>query len=308
MNGLRDELLQINQFELLARKLMSKEIINKAKDFLTQIKASDLVKPKEFLSAFMIYKFPEDSVGSKEIEENKKVIDFSKLLIECEDNNIEKHAIKFSYNFRIWKEQDIKIIKQQLFNEYHQLTVDIIDTEDEDKKIIFDTVKEEILKCAQNVGGKEFVEQIKNYTPILMNIDELKDQYDKAYYDLLCEEFNNKKYKRLENLLNFINGTLRNLNSVGEINRINEIFDVEFIIQRFRRNAYSQDELESICCFMYDLVKNIQSASRDREVENYKAELKVKEIYFPDVVMNIMKLIRNIMNDLEKLKENLESK
>ena len=70
----------------------------------------------------------------------------------------------------------------------------------------------------------------------------------------------------------------------------------------------THDELKGICNYMYDLVKNIQSASRDREIRDYKAELEVKEIYFPDVVMNIMKLIRNIIHDLEKLRENLESK
>lgn len=307
MNALKQELLNTEHFEQLTKKMMSKTIINLAKDYINELDTPLKINPKEFLSAFMIYKFPVDSVGDYEVEVNKQVIDLAKSLIDSE-KDVKKILIKFIYNFRTWKEQDLNIIKQQLFNEYHQLTVDIEDTDDNDKKMIFDTVKEEILKCARNVGGNEFVDEIKNYTPILMNIDELKNQYDKAYYDILCNEFNNKKYKKLENLLNFINGTLRQLNSVNEINKINDILDVEFIIQRLRMNAYNHDELKGICNYMYDLVKNIQSASRDREIRDYKAELEVKEIYFPDVVMNIMKLIRNIIHDLEKLRENLESK
>lgn len=308
MNALKNELLNIEHFEQLTKKMMSKNIINIAKEYINELKTPVKINPREFLSAFMIYKFPEDSVGDYEIDVNKEVIDLAKSLIESKKEVAEKSLIKFIYNFRIWKEQDLKIIKQQLFNEYHQLSVDIADTDDNDKKIIYDTVKEEILKCARNVGGNEFVEEIQNYTPILMNVDDLKMQYDKAYFDILCEEFNNKKYKKLENLLNFINGTLRQLNSVNEINKINDILDVEFIIQRFRMNAYDNNELKSICIYMYDLVRNIQSASYDSEIRSYKAELELEEIYFPNVVMNIMKLIRNMIHDLENLKNNLEKK
>ena len=158
MNALKNELLNVEQFEDLTRKMMSKKIINLAKEYVNELNSPVKINPREFLSAFMIYKFPEDSIGSYEIDVNKEVIDLAKLLIDSEEKDIEKSLIKFSYNFRIWKEQDLKIIKQQLFNEYHQLSVDIADTDNEDKKMIFDTVKEEILKCARNVGGNEFVE------------------------------------------------------------------------------------------------------------------------------------------------------
>ena len=308
MNALKNELLNVEQFEQLTKKMMSKKVINLAKEYMEELDTPVKINHREFLSAFMIYKFPEDSVGNYEIDVNKEVIDLAKSLIDANEKDVKKLLIKFSYNFRLWKEQDLKIIKQQLFNEYHQLSVDVADTDDDDKKMIFNTVKEEILKCARNVGGNEFVEEIQNYTPILMNVDELKNQYDKAYFDILCQEFDNKKYKKLENLLNFINNTLRQLNSVDEINKINDLLDVEFIIQRFSRESYDHDELKEICNYMYDLVRNIQSASRDSEIRNYKDELEVKEIYFPNVVMNVMKLIRNIVHDLENLKNNFEEK
>ena len=307
MNNLKTELLNVDKFELLARKLISKKIIDIAKEYIDNLKTPIPINPREFLSAFMIYKFPEDSIGSYEIENNKNVIDLAKSLIDSKEENITKLIIKFCYNFKIWKEEDLIIIKQQLFNEYHQLSVDIIDTDNEDKKIIFETVKEEILKCARNVGGNEFIQEIQNYTPIVMDLDQLKNQYDKAYFDLLSEEFNNKNYEKLENLLNFINGTLRQLNNVSEINKINELLDVEYIIQRFKINSFKNNELKEVCNYMYDLVRNIQSASYDNLISEYKSQLE-NEIYFPNVVMNVMKLIRNIIHDLENLKDKYQQK
>ena len=108
MNNLKTELLNVDKFELLARKLMSKKIINIAKEYIDNLKTPIPINPREFLSAFMIYKFPEDSIGSYEIENNKNVIDLAKSLIDSKEENITKLIIKFCYNFKIWKEEDLK--------------------------------------------------------------------------------------------------------------------------------------------------------------------------------------------------------
>ena len=308
MDVLKEEFLELNNFDELVQKMMSFKTINLAKSFLQSIHANIILKPKDFLTAFMIYKFPEDAVGSILVPENKELINSAKNLIECEETEIKKHIVRYNIHFKTWKNQDLKTMKEQLFNEYHQLNVDIANTEDTDKKHIFGVTKTEIETCARNIGGNVFVEEIKSYAPVLINQEELERQFSKAFFDVFCEEFNNKKYNRLETLLQFIKNVLLKLNNQSNQNLIEEYIDIPFIVQRFKYDLLSNTELENLCLFIYDMVKNIQSAARDEELNKFKDELKNNTIYFPDVLINVVHLIRMTIIDLESVKEQISHK
>tara|TARA_Y100000022_G_scaffold191386_1_gene192471 strand:- start:2027 stop:2953 length:927 start_codon:yes stop_codon:yes gene_type:complete len=302
MDVLKKELLDIDDFNEIVRKMMSPEIINLAKNFLSSLHAISILNTKDFLTAFMIYKYPEDTVGSYNVPENKQLIDASRLLINCHENEIKKYIVKYGIHFKTWKNKDLKTMKEQLFNEYHQLSVDIANTEDNDKKHVFETTKNEVMKVAKNIGGENFVNEIKSFAPVLINQEQLENQYNKAFFDVFCQEFNEKKYTRFESLLQFIKNTLLQLNNNTNRNHIEEYIDIEFIIQRFKYDLFNDEELERLCNFIYEMVKNVQSASRDKELEEFKEELKNKPIYFPSVLFNVVHLIRMVVIDLENLK------
>ena len=57
-----------------------------------------------------------------------------------------KYIVKYGIHFKTWKNKDLKTMKEQLFNEYHQLSVDIANTENNDKKHVFETTKNEVMK------------------------------------------------------------------------------------------------------------------------------------------------------------------
>ena len=168
MNSLKSELISdTDSFEHLARKLMSKKIVTMGKEYIENMKADFFVKPRDLLSSFMIYKFPDDSIGPPELESNKNVIDSAKMFIECDEADQKKNLVKFIHHFKKWKESDKEVLESQLFNEYHQLTVDILNTDDPDKKLVYETVQGEIEKVIDEVisdnpkmveeyiGGKE---------------------------------------------------------------------------------------------------------------------------------------------------------
>ena len=105
MNSLKSELISdTDSFEHLARKLMSKKIVSQGKEYITSLKAEFFVKPRDLLSSFMIYKFPDDSIGPPELESNKNVIDSAKMFIECEEADQKKNLVKFIHHFKKWKE------------------------------------------------------------------------------------------------------------------------------------------------------------------------------------------------------------
>lgn len=303
MDVLKQELLAIDNFDDIVKKMISSKIVNLAKNFLNSIHANIILKPKDFLTAFMIYKFPEDVVGSISVSENRELINASKKLVESSNEEIKKHIVVYNIHFKTWKNKDLKTMKEQLFNEYHQLGVDIANTEDHDKKHVFEITKNEIMKCAKNIGGDEFVEEIQSYAPVLINKEELESQFSRAFFDLFSQEFNQKKYDRLEKILDFIKNTLLKLNNQSNQNLIEEYLDVEFIIQRFKFDLYNDEELENLSLFIFDMIKNIQSAARDEELNKCKEELKNRHLYFPGIIVNIMHLIRMMVIDLENLKQ-----
>ena len=303
MDVLKQEILAIDNFDDIVKKMISSKIVNLAKNFLNSIHANIILKPKDFLTAFMIYKFPEDVVGSISVSENRELINASKKLVESSNEEIKKHIVVYNIHFKTWKNKDLKTMKEQLFNEYHQLGVDIANTEDHDKKHVFEITKNEIMKCAKNIGGDEFVEEIQSYAPVLINKEELESQFSRAFFDLFSQEFNQKKYDRLEKILDFIKNTLLKLNNQSNQNLIEEYLDVEFIIQRFKFDLYNDEELENLSLFIFDMIKNIQSAARDEELNKCKEELKNRPLYFPGIIVNIMHLIRMMVIDLENLKQ-----
>ena len=76
-------------------------------------------------------KFTEVQVGRSQRvdDDDEKEIENKSAL-----NKFKSNLTQFVFHFNKWKSEDLEILKQQLFNEYHQLTIDILDTNNEDKK------------------------------------------------------------------------------------------------------------------------------------------------------------------------------
>ena len=303
MNSLKSELISdTDSFEHLARKLMSKKIVTMGKDYIENMKADFFVKPRDLLSAFMIYKFPDDSVGPPELESNRNVIDSAKLFIESDEENQKKNLVKFIHHFKKWKESDKEILESQLFNEYHQLTVDILNTDDSDKKLVYETVQGEIEKVAAQIGGMAFVEKIKSYAPVLLNIEELKTQYNQAHYDMICEEYEKGNMEKVKEMFSFIKNICKQLNSKDS--SVDEIMDVEFIIQRLKNKAYSDDELLSLFDYMFGFIQGIQASRHDEDLETAQKEMHNESINVPKILFVMIDFVKRIVSDLEGMKEN----
>lgn len=305
MDSLKNNLLNIHGFEQLSRKMLEKEINDLGKNLLKSLNADSFIKHRDFLSAFMVYKFPYDVIGDLNSDLDKEVYQASCKLMENEDyesKELVKLIVKFNFSFKKWRGEDEKTLKQQLFNEYHQLGIDIMNTEDEDRKTVFKLTRDRILDCSHKIGGKEFIEQIFSYKPVVMNVDELVKQYDKAYYDNLSEEFNNNKFEKIEGLFTFIKNTCKQFNREEEHSNIDNYLDIDFIIHRIKNKSYSNEEYRNLFDYMFQIIKNIQSSSKDEILESFIKEMHNEDVYVPKVLMQMVELIKSTIQDLENLK------
>ena len=301
-----------NKFEEITRCLMTKDIVMKGKNVIEDLDCNNYLNSRDLLSLFLINRFPRDTIGEISIENNKNLIEFVKNLLEKEYKNDEElkiDIIKYSYYFKTWKSEDIEILKNQLFNEYHQLTVDIINTpeEEQDKKMIFEETQKKILECAKQIGGDEFINKIQDYSPVLINIEELQKQYDKAYNDIFIEEFNHKNYEKLSGLLEFMKNVFKTLKPKEGYN-IEKIIDTPYIVHKLTFDKFTHKMQLELFNYMLDFLEKNQSQANDEELNSVRAELQLKEIQFPVIFIRIMNLLRNLIHDFEMIQDALHKK
>ena len=187
------------------------------------------------------------------------------------EKELKSDIIKFNFCFKKWKGDDGKVLKEQLFNEYHQLGVDIMNTDDEDRKTIYKLTRDRILDCSHKVGGEKFIEEIMSYKPVILNKDDLMMQYNKAHNDLLCEEFDKGDYTKTKQLFTFIKNTCLQFHRKEDHGDIDDTIDVDFIMKRIKNNAYSNSEYVTLFRYMFSLIRTIQSSSNDELLESFSA-------------------------------------
>ena len=252
-----------NKFNDIARQLMNKENIELGKSIIDILNCESYLNARDLLSVFLLHKFPKDTLGELSIDTNKNVYDSIDTLLKSnfQDNESFKiKLIKFVYYFKDWKKEDLSVLKTQLFNEYHQLTVDIANCEEEEekeeKKIIFEETQKKILECAQQIGGIEFVNEIQSYKPILINTQDLQEQYDKAYYDVFVKEFEEKKYEKTVGLLEFIKKTLKALKPSEAMN-LEKNIDIPYIHHKLNFDKFSNTMGVELFDYILDVIKMV---------------------------------------------------
>lgn len=298
------------KFEEITKCLMTKDIVNKGNNLIKELDCNNYLNSRDLLSSFLIQKYPKDTIGDLSIENNKNLIDFVKNLLDkkyTEDDELKMDIIKYSYYFKTWKSDDIEVLKNQIFNEYHQLTVDIVNLneDEEDKKYIFEDTQKKIIECANQIGGSEFVDQIKNHSPVLIDVNELKKEYDHAYNDIFIKEFEEKKYDKLSGLLEFMKSIFKTLRP-KESYEIEKNIDTPYIIHKLTFNQFNDKKKLELFNFMLDFIEKNQSEANDELLKSVRSELENKEIFFPDLFLKVMNLLRNLIHDFEMIQNALK--
>lgn len=301
--------LFLEEFEDIQEKMQNNDIIYKATKLLTRYKLDNNIKTKDFLSSFIIYKYPDDILGDLSLEINKNVFDAVTKMFSDDETNLKTNIIRYVYLFKKWKNEDKTILIEQIFHEYHQLTLDIlncVDEEDSDKIKYFESVKNDILNEAEKIGGEILKNKILSYTPIVVSVKELKEQYDKAYWDKMKLDYDNNNYEMIISLLNFYKETFKKLSPFnGE--ELNLIINNDNIIENLNKmknedNDESKEFIRLVSSQLFNIIKSFQSPIHDMELESYKAEIHVGELDFVKSLKNMFMLFNKTITDLENIK------
>lgn len=300
MNLINERLKNCTDFESTKNALLDRETIRLTYELLKTINLEKDVSPRELLASYMMIKHPNEIFGPDKVKNNMKMMGVANNVINCTEDKLYDYVLEFSNLFKEWKQKDYKALLDDIFQRYHQLTVDMMNGPEEIKPQLED-IKKGLLKEADRIGGPDFVKKILSYSPVVINLEALQTQYDKAFWDKLNEEYNKKDFKMIYELLKYLKSIyLKLAESKSEF--INEVLDIDFIKQRMENNAYTKDELINLANNVLDLVKMSHAPVYDEDLENYRKELNKGELSFPSMLNGIVKLTRNIIQTLEQFK------
>lgn len=304
MDLINERLKNCTDFESTKNALLDRETIRLTFELLKSINLEKDVTPRELLASYMMIKHPNEIFGPDKVKDNMKIMGVANNVINCTKEKLRDYVLEFSELFQKWKQHDYKALLDDIFHRYHQLTVDMMNGPEEIKPQLED-IKKNLLKEADRIGGPEFVRKIISYSPVVINLEALQTQYDKAFWDKLEEEYNKKNYYMIYELLNYLKTVYLKL-AASKTSEINEILDVNFIKQRMENNAYTTEELVLLGNNVFDLVKTLHAPVYDNELEENRKRLNEGKLTFPNVLNVIVKLTRNIIQTLEQFKNNVE--
>jgi hypothetical protein len=300
MDLINERLKNCTDFESTKNALLDRETIRLTFELLKTVNLEKDVSPRELLACYMMIKHPNEIFGPDKVKDNVKIMGVANNVINCTKDKLHEYILEFITLFQEWKQTDYQALLDDIFQRYHQLTVDMMNSPEEMKPQLED-IKKGLLKEAGRVGGPNFVNKILSYSPVVINLEALQTQYDNAFWDKLNEEYENKNYNMIYELLTYLKSVYVKL-AASKIEEINDILDVDFIKQRLENNAYTNEELTTLANNILDIVKTLHAPVYDEDLENYRKELNDGNLHFPTILKRIVQLTRNIIQTLEQFK------
>lgn len=293
MEELKTIFKDIDDISLMQKKLCKKSILIKANEVLKELHIDTLVKPRIFLSLFLLFHFPSELFTQNENTDDLLSI-MTKVMNETNTHELRKHICEYSIAFKKWSINDLEILKNQLLQEYHQLNVDILNTDNEDMIHVFRTTQEQILKCAKSIG---YDEEILNYSPVVIDKEKYEQEYTMALYDTLHVELRDKKLVHTKQIMNYVQKFIH-LFLPEESD-----FDIDLLEQIVENDAYNSNEIKSFFTMLYDLIQKIQAIERDEQLKEFRSYLeKDEDVNIPKHLIFLLDCVQSTVDDLENLR------
>ena len=182
MNLVNDKLKYCTDFESTKDALLNRETIKLTCDILKTVGLEKEISPRELLASYMMIKHPNEVFGADKVKNNVKIMAAANNVINCTKEKLHDYILEFISLFKEWKENDYQALLDDIFQRYHQLTVDMMNGPDEIKPHL-EEIKKGLLNEAERIGGPNFVRKILSYAPVVINLEELQTQYNDAFWD-----------------------------------------------------------------------------------------------------------------------------
>lgn len=314
-----------SQFDILSEIICENRNINIIRTILNlyyriiRINKEYILTPKEFLSAWIISRFPKYIIQSGITEENIRVKLYSNNLIkhvkDIFKNNINfirfnLDLIQYKVALKIFMNID-KINKINLYSaewiglekSYQEISSSkkydddekrvILSSINNDKKLIEKHMK--ILKSDFNYDNLKLFIKLANYS---------KNKVVQNYKNIIKTELDNKSYDILENIINEIKKFILIFNKSIE-SEINESLDVSYIVQLLRNDVITNKDINLIAEYIISKLKKLASIKTEQDIDEKFNIIKTKynnnnniNTYISEILIYCMEIINTIRDEI----------
>ena len=320
-------------------------ILNKSGDIADYDKNINMIKPQEFLSAFVINGYTNNVISKEKplgSESNDilfledEVAKLASDIIEIYDSflyikldyelvkKFYKLLNKFKSTFLAWKTNDYKQIIHILTLSYHEIeaTINLIINKnqsdeqltDEEKKVVELSRKQQnnIEKKINFLNGQEY---FNNYRPPEITLDEsvekhIRDIVHNAYWDMLKKELNNDppQFNQLINILSEIRDTFCSfVPRRNDIHReMYENIDIDFIKSMAQNNAIDGTTIYNLAIYIVSLIKKFQPREMDEDIQNWEKDINTQFTNGFTYDEFLITFFKNVFTKLEAIKKATE--
>lgn len=297
------DLLNYNNFSILASKINSSEVINTTELILKLLVFNKSnIHPKYFLSCFMIVKHPKVIISNETDIEKKicylsdKLLSLLEKLFSLNQENYQFYKILFNLyytifieQFQIWKDIDKKKIINDLCHIYFELEASknkrhesddelanqefIKDIENEQKKIktkLYKIDKEQAISYLESLEKE--IHDIKKEIERLYS--DIETHLHDAYWHVIEEKLSREPpdTQVIGELLTELKEMILSCKPTLE-NELNENIDIEFIQEMMGHKVIDDNYLFTTCSYIIQILHSLQSQNYDEELKNWRDNL-----------------------------------
>lgn len=296
MNSL---LLQLQNLPLSSfqKKICEKNIRLEAKTFLNEIKLDRIINERIFLSIFLIYFFSNELLDKNDFT----LYDISNNIIEYPENR-RRNIMDFNIFFKKWLGEDLISLKSQLLQEYHQLTVQILNTSNEKEKVFYQEIQKELLESAKLI---KYDQDILDYVPVVIDTEKLGIQYKHAFLNVMEQNLELKKFDHLQTCVQSITDCLCMLHPTKRDEILQKI-NIDFLKQQLQHDAFFKNDETTLFLYIYQCIKEVHSPVHDKEVDKFIDN--VSTISFSNHLLFILSLLDRTMKEIQNLNNIVHNK
>ena len=295
-------------FNNISERITKKTNLNLAKEILINLDLENLIDNRSFLSIWIICYCKNDIFDEARLAEYSSLISLSEQIINNISSGINcNNIIQFTLEFKRYKEKDKNDLMNEIFYKYYTLCIEesLIEEAEEEKREIISECKKNLLITAKHLGGQTFIDHIQSSKLISIDSKKILEQYNKAFWDIVNECYNNnnnmnKFYLYMYEILSLIRDLLIVIGP-SKTDIINDILDINYIKQRVDHNAYSISEIISLINNIINIIKSLQSPIRDQELESFRSQINNNELILPVILQNLVTYCNDIVEDIMKL-------